>query len=180
MTYDSLDDPGTVDDRDTALKPVPLTDAQKHRAAITVCGFAGRGLDVEIPEHRRAAARQALPLLAALGLLELEDGRRLSPAEAAQRGSRYEHGTGGAVAYHKAGSGFLCDPCARWFEVNLRKPHGTERCGTYPQYSHHIRHKEPVDAACQEARLIYQRERRDNQRRNITAALKEADTCDGT
>lgn len=98
----------------------PLTDEQKARATITVCALAGRGLDVEIPQHLAAAARSARPVLEALGLLGDEPIRMSRYSKSA---SSVVHGTRSAAEAHQALGQALCQPCQRWADVDSRK-HG--------------------------------------------------------
>ena len=98
-------------------KAAPLTDQEKKRAALTVCARAARGFDVQIPEHRAAAARLAKPLLEALGLL----GKESLHSSPAPKLSKVVHGTRSAVEAHRELGQELCRACLRWTDVESRK-----------------------------------------------------------
>lgn len=137
-----------------------LTDDEKLRAALTVCDIAGRGLDVEIPEHRAAAARQARPILEVLGLL----GEQALRSSERGRGkmSKVVHGTKSAVDAHQDLGQELCPPCRRWAQVDARKhglprPFKPELCGSRAGAQQHDDFDQERCEACREADNAYHR-----------------------
>jgi len=127
---------------DAALTPLRVTPAQVARARAVVRARARDEADREL-------------LLDALGL----SGRpaRLSRHSNASVRAQTVHGLGGGVAAHKWLGEPLCDACDWWMQVHLNKGGAASpNCGTYAQYSAHVKAGQIPDEACKAGRRLYQ------------------------
>jgi hypothetical protein len=128
--------------QDAELRPLRVTPAQVARARAVVRARA-----------RDDADRQLL--LDALGLSGVRPQRTGGSPQSVR--AQAVHGMGGGVAAHKWLGEPLCEACDRWMDVHLRKGGAASPdCGTYAQYSAHVKAGQSPDDACKAGRRLYQ------------------------